>query len=161
MIDITPYYGIFIALITSIVYSLVAWKASNENFSEAKFARTIILTVLVSLGISTSGMDLGSGTMYVNAFASTITSLATSKALTAVKPVPQTVLASTETTAKTVYAQIPVQIPVQIPMPASVSEVAVEAIKAEAEVEPPEVNVGEVNRANAEARTRATGANAS
>jgi len=156
MINISNYFAILLSVLAAAVYGIVSWKMSGEKFSETKLARTILVALAASLSITISGT---APDVYVNSFASTMISLVVSKVAGTVKPVTPEQTQTVETVINATLPEVTESQP-EVSAPVPVSEVAVEAIKAEVEVEPPEVNVEEVNRANAKARTRATGANA-
>jgi hypothetical protein len=83
--DISVYYSLIVAVITSIVYALIAWKLSGEAFSETKFLRTVALSFAMALGFSVSGTPLSS--IYVSPFASTLVGIIGSKYLNSIREV--------------------------------------------------------------------------
>ncbi len=83
--DISVYYSLLAAVVTSIVYALIAWKLSGEAFSETKFLRTVAISFAMALGFSVSGTPLSS--IYVSPFASTLVGTVASKYLNSIREV--------------------------------------------------------------------------
>lgn len=77
MFDYGPYVSLIVSLATAVLYAVLAWKISGEQFSEQKFLRTVTISFLMALGFSVSGTPLDS--IYVSPFASTLVGVIISK----------------------------------------------------------------------------------